>query len=83
MTLILHILIALTSLAYAGYVFFSPSKTKLRISYALVTLTLISGTYLVVTMHSPLLSACTTGLVYLSVVMSGLAAAHRRLPTID
>lgn len=79
MTIVLHVLIALSSIAYAGYTFFAPSKNKLRVSYGMVALTLITGTYLVVSTGSPLLSACTTGLLYLAVVLSGLAAAHRKL----
>lgn len=79
MTLILHILIALTSLIYSGYVFFSPSKNKIRVSYGLVAATLISGTYLVVSTHSPILSSCVSGLVYLAIVLSGILAAHRKL----
>jgi hypothetical protein len=78
-TLILHIIIALTSLVYAGYTFFSPSQNKLRFSYSLVVLTLLSGTYLVMVTHSPLMAACTSGLIYLAVVLSGLAAAHYKL----
>lgn len=81
MAILLHVLIALTSLVYAGYVYFSPSKTKLYAAYGLVALTLISGTYLVVTMNTPLLQACSTGLLYLGVVLSGLLAAHRKLAT--
>ncbi|HSH17748.1 MAG TPA: hypothetical protein VK978_00025 [Candidatus Saccharimonadales bacterium] len=79
MALFMHVLVALSSLVYAGYTFYGPSKKKLRASYVLVVLTLISGTYLVVSTHSPLLTACTTGLIYLTVVLSGLAAAQRKL----
>ncbi len=79
MALILHIIIALSSLAIAGYVFFRPSKRMLGLSYALVALTLVSGTYLVVTLHAPLLRACATGLVYLAVALGGNLAAQRRL----
>jgi hypothetical protein len=79
MILILHILIALTSVVYSGYVFLSPTKRRLRISYSLVCLTLFSGIYLVAVRHSPLLAACTSGLIYLGAVLTGLAAAQRKL----
>jgi hypothetical protein len=79
MIILIHVLIALTSIAYSGFTFFEPSRTKLNVSYGLVAATLISGTYLVVSTHSPILSSCVTGLVYLGVVTSGLLAAHRKL----
>jgi predicted ATPase len=83
MTLIIHIIIALLSLVFSAYVFFSPSKSKLRMSYGLVAMTLISGTYLVISTHSPILSACTSGLIYLSVVMTATIAAQRKLATYE
>jgi hypothetical protein len=83
MLLVTHIVIALFSLIFSGYVFFAPSKLKLRASYTLVVMTLMSGTYLVISTHSPILAACTSGLVYLSVVLTGLFAAHRKLSTED
>lgn len=79
MIVFIHVLIALTSLAFSGLTFFIPTKTKLRISYALIALTLVSGTYLVVSLNSPLLAACTSGLLYLSVVMVSTVAAHHKL----
>jgi hypothetical protein len=79
MIVLLHILIALGSIIYSGYVFFSPSKTKIRASYCLVAATLISGTYLVISTHSPILSSCVTGLIYLAIVMFGILAADNKL----
>jgi hypothetical protein len=79
MALIIHLIIAFSSLIFSGYVFFVPSRTKLHISYAFVAATLASGTYLVVSTHSPLLSSCMSGLTYLAVVMSGQYAAYRKL----
>lgn len=79
MLIMIHVLIAVSSLLYTGYTYVRPSRKALRISYAFVAATLGSGTYLVVTMHSPLLSACTTGLLYLAVVMAGILAARHKL----
>lgn len=75
----IHIIIALSSVAYTTYLLFSPSKLKFYVSYGLVGLTLLSGTILVIITHSPLLSACETGLLYSGIVLSGILAAHRRL----
>lgn len=79
MALILHICIALTSVAYTTYVAVSPAKSKFPAAYALVGMTIASGTYLVVSTHSPLLQSCETGLAYLAVVGAGIVAAHYRL----
>lgn len=79
MLLVTHILIALSSLIYSGYSYFAPTKNKLRISYGLVAATLTSGTYLVISTHSPLTQACLSGLVYLGVVSAGLVSAHLKL----
>lgn len=79
MVLVFHILVAITSLGYTTYLFLLPSKRKFIAAYSMVGLTLISGTYLVVSTNSPLLQACASGLAYLGIVSAGLAAAHYRL----
>lgn len=83
MLLISHIIIALSSIVFGGYVLLTPSITKLRVSSALIVMTLASGTYLVVSTHSPLLSSCMTGLVYLAVVITGQIAASRKLRRLE
>jgi len=79
MILVTHIFVALASIVASTYAFFMPSKAKLRVTYGLTALTLASGTYLVWSTHSPLLSSCITGLAYLAVVFSGVLAAQRKL----
>lgn len=79
MLLLVHVCIALSSIGFTTYLFVSPTKTKFYIDYALIGLTLISGTALVIASHSPILAACETGLLYIGVVLSGLVAAHYRL----
>lgn len=79
MIILTHVLIALTSLAFSGLTYFVPSRLKLRVSYGLIAATLMSGTYLVVSMNSPLISACTSGLIYLAVVVTATVAASRKL----
>lgn len=81
MVIVLHIIIALTSILYSGFIVFRPTRRKLLVSYGLVLLTLLSGVLLVVLTNSPILAACTSGLVYLSTVLTTAVAAHRRLPT--
>jgi hypothetical protein len=77
--LLLHLGIALSSIVSTGYVFFSPTLTKLRASYFLVLLTIASGTYLVISTHSPMLQSCITGLVYLGLMVCAIVFAHHRL----
>lgn len=79
MILLAHIAIALASLAWTTYLYFRPSQKGLAVSYGLVAATLASGTYLVVATHSPLLSSCITGLLYLAVVAGGIALSARKL----
>ncbi len=79
MVLVTHIVIALASIGYTTYLYFRPSRTKLRVSYGLVAATLASGTYLVVSTHSPLLSSCVSGLLYLAAVATGMALSARKL----
>jgi len=81
MLLVTHVLIALSSIVVTGLAYISPSQRKLYSSYSLVGLTLASGTILVITTHSPLLSSCMTGLAYLAVVMFGIVATQRKLAT--
>lgn len=79
MLLILHILVALTSVAAATYAFVGPSKTKLNASYTLVALTITSGTYLVFSAGTSLRHACASGLAYLAAVTVVLISARRKL----
>jgi hypothetical protein len=85
MIVLIHVLIALASMAYSTYVFFSPSQTKLRLSYGLVGATVASGTYLIVTNPAHMVQSCTTGLIYLGVVSVAIISARHKLAheTID
>jgi hypothetical protein len=78
MMLIPHIIIALSSILYTGYVFVKPSKNKFYVSYSLIAATLATGTYLVIMMPAHLVSACFTGIAYLAFVTAGIVAAHKR-----
>lgn len=79
MLLITHIIIASLSLFVTGYTFLSPSQGKLHLSYSLVALTFITGTFLVIENPSHLTQTCLTGITYLVVVTVGLIADHRKL----
>jgi hypothetical protein len=77
--IILHIAIALASIIFTSIAYFNSSRASLRTAYGFIAGTLLSGTYLVATAPSHLVSACLTGLVYLGIVSIGIVAAHRKL----
>jgi hypothetical protein len=79
MILPIHIIIALSSVFYSIYAFFTPTKKKLYAIYALTALTIISGTYLVITHPGPMAEVCTTGLVYIGIMLVGIWAVHHKL----
>lgn len=79
MLILIHVSIALASIAFTSYLFISPVLNRFKYAYMLIGSTLVSGTILVVSAHSNLLSACTTGIAYLAIVSFGISAARYRL----
>jgi len=81
MLIVIHVILALGSIVTSSYSYIRPSKTKLNLTYGLTAGTLASGSYLVVTTASGLVSACTTGLIYLTIVSLGIFGARHKLAT--
>ena len=79
MVLLSHITIALLGLVATGAAFVGPSITRIRVAYLLFCLTLVSGTYLVLSTHASLARACITGLAYTGVSLVGINLAQRKL----
>jgi hypothetical protein len=79
MVLLLHIAIALLSIIYTAYVYFAPSRAKLRGSYALVALTVASGTWLIIANPTHMVQSCITGLLYLGVIFYGIHLSSNKL----
>ena len=79
MILPLHVAIALASVIYTAYVYFSPTKAKLRVSYALAGLTVASGTWLILSNPAHMVQACISGLAYLALIFFGIALARNKL----
>lgn len=79
MIVLIHVIIALASIGYTTYLFFSPSKSKLKLSYVLVALTLVSGTYLVMSTQTNMVHACVTGLIYFAAVSFAIVLARNKL----
>lgn len=79
MLVILHVIIAVISIVYAGYVFLSPKKSRFYFSYAMIAATFISGTYLIFLKPAHLVQSCMMGLTYLGVVTTMTVFAHKKL----
>lgn len=68
MIVILHVIIALASIAFVTYAFTSPTNKKLYTSYGLIALTLVSGVYMTVSSPALMLHSCIAGVAYISLV---------------
>ena len=83
MLIFTHVIIALLGLVQATYGLIAPSRGKLRATYAFTAATFISGTYLVVKLHAPVLQSCESGLAYLALIVAATLAAHYRLTRVQ
>lgn len=81
MLILLHVSSALGSVIIGGLAWLTPSVAKLRAVYGLIALTLASGSYLVWTMHAPMVQSCLSGVIYLAFVLFETFAARQRLAT--
>lgn len=78
MLVLIHVLVAVSSILYTSYVWLTPAKSRFYISYLLIGLTLISGSWLVWSHSAALLPACSSGLLYLAAVSAALLSARHR-----
>ncbi len=78
MIILVHVLVAIASVISTSVLFFVPSKRNFMITYSLIGLTFISGTYLIISMPTHLVSDCESGLSYIGVVLFGLIVARVR-----
>ena len=76
---LIHVSIALSSIAYTTFLFFRPVAQRFIAAYGLVAATLGSGVYLVISTHSNLLQSCMSGIAYLGIVSAGIYAARIKL----
>ena len=79
MLVLIHVIIAFVSLGYTGFMYFNPSRARLRVSYSLVAATLGSGTILIATSRGHMLEACMMGFFYLGLVTLGIVSAKHKL----
>ena len=79
MLIIVHIIVALASLGLAGHAWLAPSPSKLKVTYMLAALTVLSGTYLAVSQPAHLAQSCAAGLAYLAILAVGILATRHKL----
>jgi len=79
MIILIHVIIALMSIAIASFTFFKPTLQRLIVSYGFILGTVGTGTYLLIAFPSHILQSCLMGLAYLTVVTMATIAAHVRL----
>jgi len=75
---LIHVIIALVSVAIASFTFFKPSIKRLVASYGFILATVASGTFLILTTSGSILRSCMTGLFYVTVVSVITIATHVR-----
>lgn len=76
---LIHVIIALASVAIASFTFFKPSIQKLYTSYGFILATVASGTFLILNTSGSILKSCLTGLFYVTVVSIVTIATHVRV----
>lgn len=79
MLILIHVIIAITSIIIATVGFISPSLKKLVLSYGFILATVVSGTILLITVPSHILQSCLSGLSYLTIASIATIATHVRL----
>jgi len=75
---LIHVIIAIVSVAIASFTFFKPSIKRLVASYGFILATVASGTFLILTTSGSILRSCMTGLFYVTVVSVITIATHVR-----
>lgn len=83
MVVLLHVIIALSSIALSSYLYFKPIKKAMKVSYGFIAGTVLSGSYLIVTRPAHMLETCTVGLVYLGIVIGATLATQAKLKRAD
>lgn len=79
MILPLHILIALSTLVLSIVTFFYPSAARLKATYLMTGLTVVSGSLLIIVLHDSILHTCITGLSYVAIISVVTVFARRKL----
>ncbi|MDB5162417.1 MAG: hypothetical protein JWO54_876 [Candidatus Saccharibacteria bacterium] len=73
---LIHVIIALLSVAASSFTFFKPTIKRLATSYGFILATVASGTFLILSSTGSILRSCITGLFYVTVVSLITIATH-------
>jgi len=77
MFILLHVILALSSLSLSAYNVIKPTTSKLKASYGLAVATLFSGVLLVIVNNASVLRTCLTGLLFFATVTAmNAVSAH-------
>lgn len=68
MIILMHILVAVASLAMAGVSYLRPTKKTFQLTAGLTAATIASGTYLTILHPAHLLQTCVSGLLFVTAV---------------
>lgn len=79
MFIVIHVLIAISTLAYTLYLYFRPSPDKFSPAYWLLGSTIISGTALIFLTGASILRTCLSGLAFIGVVSIAIVSAKHKL----
>lgn len=79
MVLASHIIIALSGVFYSVYAFFYPTPGKIKIVYALIASTALSGVLLIVQKPAVMQHVCVSGLTYVGAMLAGIFVTKRKL----
>lgn len=79
MVLLIHILIAISSIGIATLTYFKPNTKRIGTSYGFIVATVASGTALLIMNPANLLHTCLSGLFYVTIVSIVTIATHYRV----
>ncbi len=83
MIILIHVIIAVSSIIVSALSFVNPSNAKLKASYVLIGSTLASGTYLVFSAQASLLRTCISGLVFITITSIVTHFSRNRLTNLS
>ena len=79
MVILLHVAIAILSVAFTTFSAFFPSKFKLNAIYVLTALTLGSGTFLIFSNHTNMTRLCLMAILYIGFTVAGVFVIKKRV----
>ncbi|MBW3569161.1 hypothetical protein KY385_03480 [Candidatus Parcubacteria bacterium] len=79
MFVLIHVLIAISTLVYTSYLYFYPAPNKFTPAYWMLGFTIASGTLLIFTTGANILKTCLIGLAYIGAVCAVIILAKHKL----